>query len=255
MSETKDKTKEGNDYAMVEDDFLVSHHPEEKKYKIPRVRDMEDSGKPREKMSRLGVSELTQQELMAVVLGVGTKKEEVMEMSTRIIKEYGHRSVVDQRDPEKLSQDLDIPSGKACQIVACFELGRRAFSTKETGLISIRTPKEVYDYLKDMRALPKEHLRGLYLNSRYQIIHDEVISVGTATENLVHPREIFRPAIEYGAIALILAHNHPSGTPTPTESDLLTTQQMVGVGKMLGISLLDHIVITKDQYMSVPIDY
>jgi DNA repair protein RadC len=151
---------------------------------------------------------------------------------------------------------LDIPLGKACQLVACFELGRRLFRNADGRKpIIIRTASQVYEYLKDMRDLSKEHLRGLYLDSHYQLIHDELISIGTLTSNLVHPREVFRPAIERSAAALILAHNHPSGIPKPSDADLAITEQIIEAGKVLGISLLDHVIIAKNSHQSIPAAY
>src|SRR6185312_2152732 len=94
-------------------------------------------------------------------------------------------------------------------------------------------------------------LRGLYLNSRYQVVHEEVISIGTLTSNVVHPREVFQPAIERGAVAIILAHNHPSGRLEPTSADLDITKQLVEAGKVLGIELLDHLIITATKHVSI----
>ena len=102
-----------------------------------------------------------------------------------------------------------------------------------------------------MRNLPKEHLRGLYLNSHNRVIRDEVISIGTINSNMIHPREVFRPAIESNAAAVILAHNHPSGEVTPSEEDIEITKQLVQAGKIMGISLLDHVIITKDAFASI----
>lgn len=121
--------------------------------------------------------------------------------------------------------------------------------------MTIRTAKDAFNYLKDMRELPKEHLRGLYLNSRYRLVHDEVISIGTLTSNIIHPREVFRPALEYSAVAVILAHNHPSGSTKPSKEDIEITEQLIGAGKILGVDLLDHIIITKNKFASIPAQY
>ena len=116
---------------------------------------------------------------------------------------------------------------------------------------TLRNPEDVYRYLEDMRKLKKEQFRGLYLNMRNKIIHDEIISIGTLTANLVHPREVFQPAIEYLAAGLIIAHNHPSGDPNPSDEDLKVTRQMQEVGKTMAIDLLDHIIIGDDKYVSL----
>ena len=99
--------------------------------------------------------------------------------------------------------------------------------------------------------MKKEQLRGLYLNSRYQVIHEEVISVGSLTSNIVHPREVFQPAIEHGAVAVIIAHNHPSGSLEPTMADHEVTDRLLTAGKLLGIDVLDHLIITDENYVSI----
>jgi len=239
-----------NKYKLSDND-LVMEDSLGKTY-VLRVRDLPESEKPREKLIGFGPEALTTAELMAALLNVGTKKEEVMAMSSRIIKEYGEKSIAFEKSPKKISQELDIPLNKACQIIACFELGKRFFQSNNGRSATIRTAGQAYEYLKDMGSLSKEHLRGIYFNSHYKIIHDEVISVGSLTANIVHPREVFRPAIEYNAAALIIAHNHPSGSSKPTESDIEITKQLIESGKILGIELLDHIIIGKNKFSCVP---
>jgi len=240
-------------YRQRTEDLLLDN--QQKQY-VLRVRDLPAEEKPREKLVKHGPAALSTAELLTVVLNAGTKKEGVLAMSRRMLKEYGESAIVTEKDPKKLQEALGIPMVKACQLVACFELGRRFF--KNAGgkrPFVIRTANQVYDYLKDMRELPKEHLRGLYLDSHYQLIHDEVISIGSLTSNIVHPREVFRPALEYAASAVILAHNHPSGVPKPSEADIAVTRQIVEAGKILGISVLDHVIITKTKYESIPAEY
>lgn len=228
---------------------------QDKKY-VLKLRDLPADERPREKLIKYGPASLSLAELFAVVLNVGTKKEEVLAMSHRLLKEYGDSAIVNQKDPQKIKEMLGIPLGKSCQVVACFELGRRFFKASDGKKpIMIRTATQVYAYLKDMQELPKEHLRGLYLDSHYQLIHDEVISIGSLTSNIIHPREVFRPALEYSASAVILAHNHPSGISKPSEADITITRQIVEAGKILGIGLLDHVIVAKNKFESVPVDY
>jgi DNA repair protein RadC len=226
----------------------------ERRYHLA-VRDLPDEEKPREKLLVQGASSLNMAELLAVVLGTGTKKEELAVMTGRIMKEYGELNILEQRNADKLSLDLDIPLGKAMQIVAIGELGRRAFSRNDASAPTIRTAREVFEYAGDMRHQFKEHLRGIYLNTHYKVIHDEVISIGTVDMSIVHPREVFKPALEYSAAAVILVHNHPSGETSPNQADIDATKQIVAAGKILGIDLIDHIIVTKDSYSSIPVDY
>jgi DNA repair protein RadC len=236
-------------YNLKDYDLYTS----DKEY-VLKVRDLADEDKPREKLIKHGPEILSVAELLAILLNVGTKKEGVLQMTSRVLKEYGEKNIINQKNPKDLERDLDIPLTKACQIIACFELGRRLFKETKGGITIVRTPKQAFEYLKDMRDLPKEHLRGIYLNSRYQVIHDEVISIGSLTASVIHPREVFRPAIEYSAAALILAHNHPSGSIKPTQPDIEITNHLKKVGEMLGIDLLDHIIIAKNKFYSIMSD-
>jgi DNA repair protein RadC len=172
-----------------------------------------------------------------------------------MIKNYGQKSLFSEKDANKLSRDMDIPLLKACQIIAIGELGRRLYSNNEFGFHIVRNANDAYQYLQDMRNLPKEHLRGLYLNSHNRVIKDEVISIGTVNSNMIHPREVFRPAIECNAAAIILAHNHPSGDASPSTADIEVTEQIIKAGQILGISVLDHIIITKDSFSSISANY
>lgn len=225
---------------------------EQSKYKI---KDLPKEKRPRERLMQDGSDTLADAELLAIVLNTGLWKknyrEDVLELSSRILKDYGSKAIVNEKNVEKLMRELEIPKVKACQIVACFELGRRFFK-KDEEEIYIRDSKDAYNYLKDKIAnLKKEQFRGLYLNSRNKLIHDEVISLGTLTTNLVHPREVFQPAIQYSAVAIILAHNHPSGYPEPSEDDIKITQQLIKASKIINIEILDHIIIGKNKYFSL----
>ncbi len=245
---TKSKIK----YIFKDNDLILDN--DDKKY-IIKVKDLAEEDKPRERLIKDGPSILSASELLAVILNVGTKKEEVLSMSTRIFKEYGEKNITYQTNPKILEHELNIPITKACQIIACFELGRRAFKERPGRQITIRTAKQAHNYLRDMHNLPKEQLRGLYLNSRYRLIHDEVISVGSLTASIIHPREVFSPALEYSAVAVIIAHNHPSGSAKPTATDIEVTKKLIEAGKILGVELLDHIVIAGNKFKSIPFNY
>lgn len=218
---------------------------------ILTIHDLPSEEKPRQKLMSQGPQSLTMRELLAVALNTGSTKEDVIEMSNRIMKEYGEKTILSETDPERLSSDLDIPIGKACIIVAVGEIVRRQSDKSQAGFVNIHNAQNVFDYLQDMRNLPKEHLRGLFLNSHSRIIRDEVISIGTVNSNIIHPREVFRAGIECNAAAVVLAHNHPSGEVTPSSEDIEITNQLVQAGKILGITVLDHVIITKDKFISI----
>lgn len=231
---------------LNESDIQVSG----KRYTL-RVRDLPSEEKPRERLLSSGPGVLSTAELLAIVLSTGTKKEEVLTMTNRIMREYGDRNVLFSTDPKTLALDLDLPLGKAMQIVACGELGRRYFRRNKDGAPVIRTAKDVFEYTIDMRNLTKEHLRGLYLNTHYQLVHDETISIGTIDANIVHPREVFRPALAYSAAAVILVHNHPSGNVAASMADREITRQLTDAGALLGIDLIDHVIVTADSFTSI----
>lgn len=237
-------------YKVSDTDLLLTN-ASGAQYRITRIRDQAPEDKPREKLIKYGPKVLSSSELLSVVLGVGTRKEELSTMTHRILREYGSQSLIAQTNVKKLMADLDIPETKACQIVACFALGRRFLSEGTGRAVTIRTAEQAYDQVKDMARLPKEHLRGLYLNNRYQLIHDEIISIGSVSANIVHPRAVFRPALEYNASAIILAHNHPSGDSRPSQADREVTDQIQSAGELIGIELLDHLIIATDGYYSL----
>lgn len=233
----------------LEDHDLIFAEPEAGY--VLRVRDMPDTDRPRERLLEMGPSNLSVAELVSIIWGVGTTKEDVLAMARRTLKEYGEKSISNELNPRRLAATADIPLTKACQMVAGFELGRRFYASQSGRPAQVRNAKQAYQYLKGMGASQKEQLRGLYLNSRYQVIHDEVISIGSLTANIVHPREVFQPAVERGAVAIILAHNHPSGRLEGTLADIRITEQLAAAGEVLGIELLDHLIITTNRYTSL----
>lgn len=236
-------------YGLRDNDLFFSE-PGPRNYLL-RVKDLPDDERPRERLLQSGPGSLSVAELVAVIWGVGSRKEDVLAMAQRTLKEYGEKTVSHELDPRRLAEAANIPVTKACQVVAGFELGRRYYANQAGRPAQVRNAKQAYQYMKSIGNSQKEQLRGLYLNSQYQVVHDEVISIGSLTSNIVHPREVFQPAIERGAVAIILAHNHPSGRVEATNADIQITEQLVTAGDILGIELLDHLVITATRYISV----
>ena len=218
------------------------------KKNVYKIKELDNEDRPREKILNQGPDYLKSYELLAMVLGVGTKKEDVLTMSVRLLKEYGEKEIIYQRNPNIIAKDLNIPLIKACQIVACLELGRRFYQTRATKRINIRNAPQAFAYLKNMGSLQKEQLRGLYLNNHYELVHDEIISLGTLTSTIIEPREIFKPAFEYSAVAIIIAHNHPSNNLKATKTDLEITKKIKAAGKLLNIEILDHLLIGQNKF-------
>lgn len=234
------------------DKMMVLHTEQQYVYKL---RDMPEAEKPREKLLAHGPEILSVVELLSIILNTGTVKEDVMAMASRIIREYGEKSFSSFTNAQKLSDELQIPIVKACQVVASSELGRRFFKKTLGRNVRVRNAKEVSAFVSDMHKLPKEYVRGIYLNNHHQVVHDEILFIGTLDANIVHPREVFRPALEYGSSAVILVHNHPSGIVTPSVSDIEVTKQLIQAGKVMGISIVDHVIVGGGKFMSVPVIY
>jgi DNA repair protein RadC len=219
-----------------------------KSYKL-RIRDLPEEKKPREKLRKYGPASLKNDELMAVILGKGTRKEGILELSKRIMSQYGNQAVLSRGDVDTLEKVLSLSPVQACQVVAAFELGKRMFG--RTTEVFLKSPEEVFEYARDMARLKKEHLRGLYLDTRNKLIRDEVIAIGTLNASLAHPREIFHPAIESNAAAILLVHNHPSGDPLPSNDDIELTKQVHEASKIVDIDVLDHVIIGSQNYYSL----
>lgn len=211
------------------------------------VRDLPRVERPREKLIQYGPGRLSNTELLAIILRSGKKGENALEFSGRVIKKFGSEGL-----PAVSYQELKNVAGlgpaKACEIVACFELGKRLLKEKPSGFYL--GPEDVWKELKDIRDNKKEHFVIFYLDSRNQEIKREVVSVGLLNASLVHPREVFEPAIKHLAAQIILAHNHPSGETEPSEEDLTVNKRLVEAGKILGIEVIDHIIVSRSGYLS-----
>lgn len=222
---------------------------------IFKIRDLPTEQKPRERLKQYGPKNLSSAELLAIVLNTGTPKEDVLALAHRLLREYGGRGLMAQLDVNTLMDELQLPEGKAAKIIACAELGRRFFARNAATSPVLRTAEDVFAHSQEMTRFSKEHLRGIYLNSHYKVIHEETLSIGTIDASLIHPREVFKPAVEYAAAGVILVHNHPSGEIAPSEMDIEITEQLIKAGAMLGVSLIDHVVVTADGFQSIPANY
>lgn len=206
--------------------------------------------KPRERLLEKGPEALRDHELLAILLGAGYKGKNVLDVSRRILSEYPPETLT-KIPIKELRKVKGIGPAKACTIKAAFELSKRAFSVDQDTLPAVKTPKDVADTVVDIRRKKKEHFVVLYLNARNQLIHKETVSVGTLNANIVHPREIFQPAVVNSAASIILVHNHPSGDTAPSNDDIQLTQRMVRAGEMMGIDVLDHVIVSERGYLSL----
>ena len=214
------------------------------------IKDLPLEERPREKLIKYGPGVLTNAELLAIILGNGSKRENVLELSKNLLKENNLKSLSRKR-VNALMRIFGVGQSKSCQIVSCFELGRRLASFKNPRSNSINNVGDVVKlFSPDMSSLKKEHFKGIFLDSRKRIIKDETIFIGSLNASIIHPREIFQAAFEEGAAAIILLHNHPSGDPKPSDDDIEITKQLVKAGEILGIEVFDHIIIGHNRYFS-----
>ena len=216
------------------------------------VRDLPRPERPRERLQKLGADALSSQELLALVIGRGIPKKSVMTIAQELISRFGNVKAISQASIEELSQIKGIGIAKAAQIKACFELARREdLDLEDLVPFEIKNPEAVVKAVRaSIQDKAKEHFKLILLNSRNKILRISPVSTGTLTTSLVHPREVFRDAITHSAASVVLAHNHPSGDPEPSEDDLKITKKLVESGKILGIEVIDHIIIGKNNYYS-----
>lgn len=212
-----------------------------------KLKDLPKIDRPREKLEKYGPERLSNSELLAILLGTGQKGINVVELSKRILTKFSGDGL-SRADVKAFKNTFGLGSAKACEIVACFELGRRLLQNKQSALLL--SPRDVWEQLKDIRDNKKEHFVVFFLDARNQEIKREIISIGSLNANLVHPREVFEPAIRHSAAQIIVAHNHPSGDPDPSKDDIVITKRLVEAGKIMGIELTDHIIVSKNNYFS-----
>lgn len=212
-----------------------------------KIKDLPLIEQPREKLLRYGPERLTEAELLAVILGSGQQGENALKLAGRVLKQVG-KDKLGYAKIEHLMTKIGLGAAKACSIVAGFELAKRLLNGKKSHLLL--SPKDVWLQLQDIRDQRKEHFIVFYLDVRNQIIKREVISIGTLTVSVVHPREVFEPAVRDGAAQILLAHNHPSNIVEPSAEDVTLTKRLGSCGQMLGIEVIDHIIVSKSAYFS-----
>lgn len=216
------------------------------------IRDVPQEERPRERMKLYGAENLSNTDLVAILLRTGIKGQSVISVAETILQKAGSLKALLEMDIEELSAIKGVGEAKAIQIKAGLELGRRLSRLNLLDRPKISSPQDVANLMMDgMRYLHQEHFVTLYLNTKNQVIGQETIFVGTLNSSLVHPREVFREGIRKSAASIILLHNHPSGDPSPSKEDLDVTQRLVESGRLLGIEVLDHVVIGDGIFVSL----
>ena len=205
---------------------------------------------PREKLSKFGARNISNYELLAIVLGSGNKKESVLEITSKLLLKYNLKKIA-TLNLATLQKENGIGKVNASKILASIELGKRASNFVSEKSKKISCAKEIAEiFIPEMNFLESENFRVVFLDSKNQIIDSKIIFIGTLNESVVHPREIFKSAILENSANIILIHNHPSGDLTPSQEDLKTTKELVKAGEILGIKVLDHIILGNNSFFS-----
>ena len=214
-----------------------------------RIKDLPKIERPREKLISKGTQNLKDEELLAILLRTGREGKNVLELARQVLTKYPKKRLL-KMQYEDLIKIKGINSAKACTILAAIELVKRALEKGEETLPIIRSTKDVIAQAVYMRDKTREHLMTIYLNARNEMIFKKPMFIGTLNANLVHPREIFQEALKQNAASVILVHNHPSGDAEPSQDDLEITKRILEAGKIMGIDVLDHVIITKNKVFS-----
>lgn len=216
------------------------------------IREIPQNERPRERLQHYGPSAVSTAELLAIQLRVGTTERSAIGLGELLLSQFEGLRGVANTTIEEMSSIKGVGSVKAVQIASAFELGRRLAALSEEERPAIKSPEDVAHLLMpELRDKKKEHLKSLLLDTKNRVLKILTVSIGILDSSLVHPREVFKDAIQASAASLIVAHNHPSGDPTPSAEDKRITLRLSECGKLLGIELLDHIIIGDNRYISL----
>ncbi len=216
-----------------------------------KIKDLPIADRPREKLGAIGVENLTDTELISIILETGKKGQSVLEVSQELITEAGSLKELFKKSPTELSLIKGLGLAKTAKLAAVKELSKRlGVENKKTKII--RGPSDIYDLIK-LEAANKE-IESLYLfslNTRSKLIAKDIVTTGTVNETIIHPREIIKTALKRNAVSIILAHNHPSGDPTPSSEDISVTKRIKDACIISGLNFVDHIVIASAEFVSM----
>jgi DNA repair protein RadC len=208
-----------------------------------KIREMPQEERPREKLAAHGAAALTDPELIAILLRTGVVGANAVEVGRELLKSYGSLAGLSRCTVDELAKIRGVGFAKAVQLVAAFGLGQR-LARETLSKQKIDSPELANELVgAEMRRLHKESLRVILLDTRYHLIRVEEVSIGSVNESIAHPRDVFRPAVVSSAYAVIVVHNHPSGDPSPSQTDHSLTRRLVEAAELLQIKLLDHIII------------
>jgi DNA repair protein RadC len=219
---------------------------------LPMIRDIAETERPRERLILIGAEALSTAELLAIVLRSGLPGENVLRLAERLLVQFDHLPGLARATVTELTEANGIGPAKAAEIKAALEIGRRLVASSPEERPRVTTPDDAFHLLKsEMMFLDQEHLRLILLDTRNRVLRTPTLYVGSLNTSVVRVGELFRAAIRENAAAFIVAHNHPSGDPSPSPEDINVTRQIVQAGKLLDISVLDHIIIGSGRFVSL----
>ncbi len=215
------------------------------------IKDLPEAERPRERLLRHGPGSLSAAELLAILLRTGRRGENALQLAHRVLQACGGLAGLTRAPAYELARIPGVGLAKAAQIQAALELGRRIAAATPEERPQVRSAHDAYLLLADMADLEQETLRVLLLDTRGRVLATPTLYVGNVNTTLVRPAEIFREAVRRNTVSLIVAHNHPSGDPTPSAEDLAITRDLIAAGRLLGIEVLDHLIIGRGRYVSL----
>jgi DNA repair protein RadC len=220
-------------------------------YHVP-VKEWPESEQPREKLMQDGAEQLSNPELLAILLRVGVKGQDVVSLANQLLVQFGGASGLYRATWQDLAKVHGMGEAKAVAIKAALELGRRVLQSEEKDRLQVRSPADVAALLQiEMGLLEQEHLRVVLLNTKNHVLGVRDVYKGSVNSSQIRTSEVFRDAIRENCPAIIVAHNHPSGDPAPSPEDVRVTRDLVEAGRLLDIQVLDHLVIGRNRYVSL----
>lgn len=222
---------------------MLSH---KRKY---RIKDMPFADRPREKLLAKSAKTLSDAELLAVLIGTGSAKQNAVRLGELILRRFPSNKLANMT-LEDLETIPGIGKSKAARIYAALELGERVYSSVSFTKTVLRSTHDVLQHLKDIVDKKQEHLVVLYMNARYELLQKEIVGIGSLNSLMITPKEIFNHSLKIPCAFIIVAHNHPSGDPQPSDDDIQFTKRIHEAGEIMSIPMIDHIIVARQGYFS-----
>lgn len=226
----------------------MSDFPKLKRTKL-RIMDMPLNIRPREKMFHMGAKNLSEAELLAILLGTGSTKENALKLGEKVLRQFPLQKLR-EKNLQEIVKYPGVGMAKAARIAAAIELGERLFAPTSVTKILIKSAQDVLSEVRDIAGKRQEYLIVLYINARHELLLKETVGMGSLNSLQITPKEIFSPALQTPCASIIVVHNHPSNDPHPSDDDIHFTRRIHEAGEVMGIPLVDHVIVSKSGYYS-----